>query len=234
MSRIRILSEHLANQIAAGEVVERPASVVKELVENSLDAGATRIDIHVEGSGTTLLRVADNGSGMDGDDVLLCIERHATSKLHEASQLAAITTLGFRGEAIPSIASVSWMTILSRQQNQDLGTRAELRYGALQAIHEDGCGRGTVIEVRHLFGNTPVRKKFLTPTRARCTSQRASRSRKRTRDPGQPIHRCHQHNSGELPISASHLAIQSHTEAKPVRTAAAVHEQPAARREHAW
>ena len=165
MSRIRILSEHLANQIAAGEVVERPASVVKELVENSLDAGATRIDIHVEGSGTTLLRVADNGSGMDGDDVLLCIERHATSKLHEASQLAAIATLGFRGEAIPSIASVSWMTILSRQQAQDLGTRAELRYGALQAIHEDGCGRGTVIEVRHLFGNTPVRKKFLKSSR---------------------------------------------------------------------
>ncbi len=165
MSRIRILSEHLANQIAAGEVVERPASVVKELVENSLDAGASRVDIHVEGSGLGLLRVADNGLGMDGDDVLLCIERHATSKLRDDSELAAIATLGFRGEAIPSIASVAWMTILSRPEAQDLGTRAELRYGTLQAIHPDGCGRGTMVEVRHLFGNMPVRRKFLKSAR---------------------------------------------------------------------
>ena len=165
MSRIRILSEQLANQIAAGEVVERPASVVKELVENSLDAGATRIDIHVEGSGLVLLRVADNGSGMDGDDVLLCLERHATSKIREESQLAAIATLGFRGEAIPSIASVSWMTILSRPHDQELGTRAEVRYGTLRGVHQDGCARGTVIEVRHLFGNMPARKKFLKSSR---------------------------------------------------------------------
>ena len=165
MSRIRILSEQLANQIAAGEVVERPASVVKELVENSLDAGATRIDIHVEGSGAGLLRVADNGEGMDGDDVLLCLERHATSKIREEGQLAAIATLGFRGEAIPSIGSVSWMTILSRPQGQDLGTRAEVRYGTLRDVHADGCGRGTVIEVRHLFGNMPARKKFLKSAR---------------------------------------------------------------------
>ncbi len=165
MSRIRILSEQLANQIAAGEVVERPASVVKELLENSLDAGATHIDIHVEGSGAGLLRIADNGAGMDGDDVLLCIERHATSKLQEEGQLAAIATLGFRGEAIPSIASVSWMTILSRPREHDLGTRAEIRYGSLQAVHEDGCAWGTVIEVRHLFGNMPARKKFLKSAR---------------------------------------------------------------------
>lgn len=165
MSRIRILSEQLANQIAAGEVVERPASVVKELVENSVDAGATRIDIHVEGSGAGLLRIADNGEGMDGDDVLLCIERHATSKLRDEGQLAAIATLGFRGEAIPSIASVSWMTILSRPREQNLGTRAEIRYGSLQAVHQDGCARGTVIEVRHLFGNMPARKKFLKSAR---------------------------------------------------------------------
>ena len=165
MSRIRILSEQLANQIAAGEVVERPASVVKELVENSLDAGATRIDIQVEGSGSGLLRIADNGEGMDGDDVLLCIERHATSKLSDEGQLVAIATLGFRGEAIPSIASVSWMTILSRPREHDLGTRAEIRYGSLQAVHEDGCARGTVIEVRHLFGNMPARKKFLKSSR---------------------------------------------------------------------
>ncbi len=165
MSRIRILSEQLANQIAAGEVVERPASVVKELVENSLDAGATRIDIHIEGSGSGLLRVADNGLGMDGDDVLLCIERHATSKLQNEGQLAAIATLGFRGEAIPSIASVSWMTILSRPREHDLGTRAEIRYGSLQAVHQDGCPWGTVFEVRHLFGNMPARKKFLKSAR---------------------------------------------------------------------
>ncbi|HDK43964.1 MAG TPA: DNA mismatch repair protein MutL, partial [Desulfobacteraceae bacterium] len=114
MSRIRILSEHIANQIAAGEVVERPASVVKELLENSLDAGATRIAVQVEGGGTRLIRVMDNGAGMDEDDVLLSIERHATSKLRDESQLAAIATLGFRGEALPSIGSVSRLTILSR------------------------------------------------------------------------------------------------------------------------
>lgn len=165
VSRIRLLSEQLANQIAAGEVVERPASVVKELVENSLDAGADRIDIQVEGSGTGLLRIIDNGEGMDGDDVLLCLERHATSKIQDEAQLAAIATLGFRGEAIPSIASVSWMTIASRPQHQELGTRAEIRYGSLQAVHEHGCSRGTMIEIRHLFGNMPARKKFLKSSR---------------------------------------------------------------------
>jgi DNA mismatch repair protein MutL len=165
VSRIRILPEQLANQIAAGEVVERPASVVKELVENSLDAGADRIDIEIEGSGSRLIRIADNGQGMDGDDVLLSLERHATSKIRDEQQLAAIATLGFRGEAIPSIASVSWMTIASRPPHQELGTRAEIRYGSLQAVHEHGCGRGTVIEVRHLFGNMPARKKFLKSAR---------------------------------------------------------------------
>jgi len=155
----------LANQIAAGEVVERPASVVKELLENSLDAGATQIDIQVEGSGSGLIRVADNGVGLDGDDVLLCLERHATSKIREEAQLTAIATLGFRGEAIPSIASVSWMTILSRPQDQELGTRAEIRYGTLRHVHQDGCGRGTLVEVRHLFGNMPARKKFLKSAR---------------------------------------------------------------------
>ncbi|MBM9536934.1 DNA mismatch repair endonuclease MutL [Desulfobulbus alkaliphilus] len=161
MSRIRILSEQLANQIAAGEVVERPASVVKELVENSLDAGADRVDVYVEGGGTGLLRVADNGEGMDSDDVLLSIERHATSKIREEGQLAAITTLGFRGEALPSIASVSWVTILSRPRDRRMGTRADIRYGVLREVHEDGCAPGTVIEIRHLFGNMPARKKFL-------------------------------------------------------------------------
>ncbi|MDX9834549.1 MAG: DNA mismatch repair endonuclease MutL [Desulfobulbus sp.] len=165
MSRIRLLSEQLANQIAAGEVVERPASVVKELLENSLDAGATRIDIQVEGGGSVLLRVADDGRGMDGDDVLLSIERHATSKLKDESQLTGISTLGFRGEAIPSIASVSWLRILSRPRGQDLGTRVDIRYGTLQAVHQDGCGHGTVMEVRNLFGNMPARRKFLKSVR---------------------------------------------------------------------
>ena len=165
VSRIRILSEHLANQIAAGEVVERPASVVKELLENSLDAGADRVDIQVEGGGTRLIRIVDNGIGMDEDDVLLSLERHATSKLTAEDQLAAIATLGFRGEALPSIGSVSRMTILSRTRQAATGTRAEIRYGTLHGIHEDGCARGTIIEVRNLFGNLPARKKFLKTNR---------------------------------------------------------------------
>ncbi|MDH3328181.1 MAG: DNA mismatch repair endonuclease MutL [Desulfobulbaceae bacterium] len=165
MSRIRILSEHLANQIAAGEVVERPASVVKELVENSLDAGATRLSVQIEGSGTRLIRVVDNGEGMDEDDVLLSIERHATSKLNDNSRLDAINTLGFRGEALPSIGSVSRLTLLSRPQQKETGTRAEIRYGTLHAVHEDGCAKGTIVEVRGLFGNVPARRKFLKSAR---------------------------------------------------------------------
>ncbi len=165
VSCIRILSEHVANQIAAGEVVERPASVVKELLENSLDAGATRIAVQIEGGGTRLIRVMDNGTGMDEDDVLLAIERHATSKLQDESQLAAIATLGFRGEALPSIGSVARLTILSRPRDRETGTRAEIRYGRLHAVHEDGCARGTIVEIRGLFGNVPARKKFLKSVR---------------------------------------------------------------------
>ncbi len=161
MARIRILSEHLANQIAAGEVVERPASVVKELLENSVDSHARRIEVAIEGSGVRLIRVADDGCGMLEDDVLLALERHATSKLREENQLMAITTLGFRGEAIPSIGSVSRMTILSRVHERDTGTRAEVRYGVLSRVHEEGCAKGTIVEVRNLFGNMPARKKFL-------------------------------------------------------------------------
>ncbi len=161
MSVIRILSDHLANQIAAGEVVERPASVIKELVENSLDAGATRILVQVEGGGTRLLRVVDNGMGMNGDDVLLCLERHATSKLAKEEQLTAIATLGFRGEALASIGSVARLTIISRLHGQPTGTRAEIRYGILHGVHEDGCSPGTIVEVRNLFAKTPARKKFL-------------------------------------------------------------------------
>jgi DNA mismatch repair protein MutL len=165
VSKIRLLSDHLANQIAAGEVVERPASVVKELLENSLDAGATRISVQVEGSGARLVRVVDNGEGMDEDDVLLSIERHATSKLFEDSRLDAIETLGFRGEALPSIGSVSRLIILSRPADRETGTRAEIRYGRLHGVHEAGCAQGTIVEIRNLFGNVPVRKKFLKTAR---------------------------------------------------------------------
>ncbi len=161
MAKIRILPEQLANQIAAGEVVERPASVVKELLENCLDAGANRVEVEVEGGGTRLIRVIDNGCGMDEDDLLLCLERHGTSKLATEDDLAAIATLGFRGEAIPSIGSVSQLTITSRPTEAPLGTRVVLHYGKLLKAHEIGCSYGTTCEIRNLFGNTPARRKFL-------------------------------------------------------------------------
>lgn len=165
MAKIRILPDQLANQIAAGEVVERPASVVKELVENSLDARATRIEVEIEGGGTRLIRIIDNGEGMDEDDVLLSLERHGTSKIRTDKDLTAIGTLGFRGEAIPSIGSVSKMTIISRRSDAELGTRAEIQFGKLQKVHEAGCSVGTIFEIKNLFGNTPARKKFLRTVR---------------------------------------------------------------------
>ncbi len=161
MSKIKILPENLANQIAAGEVVERPASVVKELVENSLDSGASLVDIEVQGNGTRLIRVIDDGRGMDHDDVLLCLERHGTSKLKTLADLGAIQTLGFRGEALPSIGSVAKLFITSRVADSPLGMRAEVRFGKLMRAHEMGCPQGTVVEVRDLFGNVPARRKFL-------------------------------------------------------------------------
>jgi DNA mismatch repair protein MutL len=165
MAKIRILSEQLANQIAAGEVVERPASVVKELLENSLDAGASRIEVEIEGGGTRLIRIIDNGAGMDEDDLLLCLERHGTSKLVTEKDLTAIATLGFRGEAIPSIGSVSELTMTSRPAEAALGSRVVLQFGKLTKAHETGCSYGTTCEVRNLFGNTPARRKFLRSAR---------------------------------------------------------------------
>jgi DNA mismatch repair protein MutL len=165
MSKIRILSEHLANRIAAGEVVERPASVVKELLENSLDAGADCIEIEIEGGGTRLIRIIDNGEGMDADDILLCLERHGTSKINDDDDLGAISTLGFRGEALPSIGSVSKMVITSRPEKSELGTRVVMEFGRLVKVQETGCRRGTVMEIRSLFGNTPARRKFLRTVR---------------------------------------------------------------------
>jgi len=161
MGRIRVLSDNVANKIAAGEVVERPASVVKELLENSLDAGARRIAIEVEGGGRRVIRITDNGCGMGQDDAMLAFERHATSKIHDADDLLNIDTLGFRGEALPSIASVSRLTLETRQAGDGSGTRIEIAGGKLLKVEETGIPPGTAIIVRDLFFNTPARKKFL-------------------------------------------------------------------------
>ena len=161
MGRIRVLSDNVANKIAAGEVVERPASVVKELLENSLDAGATNIRVEVENGGRRLIRVADDGCGMLRDDALLAFERHATSKLHDVKDLLSIGTLGFRGEALPSIASVSRLLLETRSLEEQTGTRVEIAGGKIVNCDEIARGAGTSITVRDLFFNVPARKKFL-------------------------------------------------------------------------
>lgn len=161
MNRIRILKEEVANQIAAGEVVERPASVVRELLDNSLDAGATQINVTIENGGKRLIRVSDNGLGMDRDDLLLSLERHATSKITTIDDLHSIQTLGFRGEAIPSIASVSRLQISSRPKEQLSGHCLKSEGGKITSIEETGAPVGTTVEVRDLFFNLPARRKFL-------------------------------------------------------------------------
>jgi DNA mismatch repair protein MutL len=161
MSRIRLLPETVASQVAAGEIVERPASVVKELVENSIDAGARKIDILIQRGGISLLRVIDDGSGMDRDDALLSLERHATSKIRTASDLQAIGTLGFRGEALPSIASVSRFRLTTREANAVAGTEIIVNGGKIDIVREGGEAPGTQVEVRSLFYNLPARRKFL-------------------------------------------------------------------------
>ena len=163
MGRIRILSDQVANQIAAGEVVDRPASVVKELLENALDAGATRIRVEVEGGGRKLIRVADNGCGMNRDDALLAFERHATSKLRSADDLLAIATLGFRGEALPSIASVARVTLetCADGESSGAGTRMEIAGGKILRVDDAALPQGTTIAAADLFFNTPARRKFL-------------------------------------------------------------------------
>jgi len=161
MGRIRVLSDQVANKIAAGEVVERPASVVKELLENAIDAGGTDIRIDVEAGGRRLLRIADNGCGMLRDDALLAFERHATSKLVSADDLNAIATLGFRGEALPSIASVSRLVLETRAADEAVGTRVEIAGGKLLDCAAQAFPGGTTITVRDLFFNVPARKKFL-------------------------------------------------------------------------
>ena len=161
MPTIRVLPPGLVNQIAAGEVVERPASVVKELVENALDAGATSIAVEVEDGGLSLVRVADDGRGMDRDDALLALERHATSKLRDADGLAAISTLGFRGEAVPAIASVARVRIDTTHADGEAGTRVEIEGGEVAGVAGVARRRGTTVEVRDLFFNTPARRKFM-------------------------------------------------------------------------
>jgi len=161
MGKIHVLSDQVANQIAAGEVVERPASVVKELLENALDAGATRIRVEIEAGGRKLIRIADNGHGMMRDDALLAFERHATSKLRSSDDLLSISTLGFRGEALPSIASVARVSVETRAAEDEAGTSLEIAGGNILRVEDAGLPPGTTIAVRDLFFNTPARKKFL-------------------------------------------------------------------------
>ena len=160
MGRIRVLPDQMINQIAAGEVVERPASVVKELLENSIDSGALSIEIQLRGGGKRLIRVIDDGCGMDRDDALLALERHATSKLSEPRDLEAIATLGFRGEAISSIAAVSRFVLRTALENGG-GTEIEVEGGKIIDVREACLPRGTSIDIGRLFFNVPARRKFL-------------------------------------------------------------------------
>ena len=161
MAKIRILPDALASQVAAGEVVERPAALVRELVENSLDAGATHIEVHAQRGGIAMIRIVDDGSGMDREDAMLCLERHATSKIRTKEDLGAIHTFGFRGEALPSIASVSRFRLATREKSALVGTEIEVNGGKLVAVRDHGGAPATVIEARSLFFNVPARRKFL-------------------------------------------------------------------------
>jgi DNA mismatch repair protein MutL len=161
MSVIRILTEETAAKIAAGEVIERPASVLRELLDNSIDAESNRITVKIENGGRRLLKVTDNGVGMNRDDLLLCLERHATSKIRSISDLPSITTLGFRGEALPSMAAVSKMEITSRPADELIGYKLKVAGGKLKSIQETGLAPGTDVEVKDLFFNVPARRKFL-------------------------------------------------------------------------
>src|SRR6266513_6109650 len=161
MSKIRVLPDHISNLIAAGEVVERPASVCKELVENSIDAGATRIVIDVEAGGRRLLKITDDGEGMTRDDAILAFERHATSKISKADDLSAIGTLGFRGEALASIASVARVELITKTEEATAATRVVVEGGRMRDVKDAAHPRGATIIVRDLFFNVPARRKFL-------------------------------------------------------------------------
>ncbi len=170
--RIQVLSDHVANKIAAGEVVDRPASVLKELMENALDAGATQIDVAISGGGKRLVSVSDNGYGMDRDNALLALERHATSKIHDVDDIERVTTLGFRGEALAAIASVSRFTMQTRPADELAGTEIEVNGGKVQDVRDAGCPAGTRFVVRNLFFNVPARRKFLRSDQTELTHLR--------------------------------------------------------------
>src|SRR5438067_250611 len=161
MSKIRVLPDHISNLIAAGEVVERPASVAKELLENAIDAGATRIVIDIESGGRRLLKITDDGEGMSRDDGVLAFERHATSKISKAEDLNAIGTLGFRGEALASIASVARVELITSTEDASAATRVVIEGGRMRDVKDAAHPRGTTFAVRDLFFNTPARRKFL-------------------------------------------------------------------------
>ncbi len=170
--RIHVLSDHVANKIAAGEVVDRPASVLKELMENALDAGATQIDVQVGGGGKRLVSVADNGCGMDRDNALLAVERHATSKIRDVDDIEAVSTLGFRGEALAAISSVSRFTLITRPSDALSGTELHIAGGKVTDVKEAGCPAGTQFQVRNLFFNVPARRKFLRAEQTELTHVR--------------------------------------------------------------
>ncbi|MBR2490399.1 MAG: ATP-binding protein, partial [Ruminiclostridium sp.] len=161
MAHIQVLDPHVADLIAAGEVVERPASVVKELVENAIDAGATSVTVEIQKGGMSLIRVADNGSGIPWEDCETAFLRHATSKLRTSEDLAAIGTLGFRGEALAAISAVSRVELFTRTPREDLGTALSIEGGLVMAKDQAGCPLGTTLVVRDLFYNTPARLKFM-------------------------------------------------------------------------
>jgi DNA mismatch repair protein MutL len=196
VGRIRVLDDHLANQIAAGEVVERPSSVVKELVENSIDAEATRIQVRIEEGGISLIRVSDNGTGMDRDDAVLAFSRHATSKIRKERDLFAIRTLGFRGEALPSIASVARVTLTTASDPAMPATRVRIEGGEIISVEDTNRSRGTDVEVRDLFYNTPARLKYLKTVNTEVSHVADAVSRLALAHPG--IAFSLSHNSREL------------------------------------
>ncbi|HCT36119.1 MAG TPA: DNA mismatch repair endonuclease MutL, partial [Firmicutes bacterium] len=161
MGNIRLLSEATINKIAAGEIIERPASVVKELLENSLDAGATRIEVEIRAGGRQLIRVTDNGAGMDRDDAVMALERHSTSKIRESEDLESLKTLGFRGEALASIAAVSIFKLVTVPKSGSIGTALEAKAGVIKSVQEAGAAVGTTITIRDLFFNVPARLKYM-------------------------------------------------------------------------
>ena len=201
MSKIKILSQLVVSKIAAGEVIERPASVIKELVENSIDADASRIEIQLDDSGKKLIRVSDNGMGMERDDVELAFLSHATSKLTTAEDIFAIDTLGFRGEALPSIGSVSQARIVSRPRGSFTGSEISIEGGVLQKIKEKGSPEGTQVDVHNLFYNTPVRRKFLKSTQTEMAHISETITRFALAYPG--IHFSMQHNGKNVSVYPS-------------------------------